>query len=397
MNFEERFLFLVNLLRFRCSLPVATFVSFAQGEADGEECSRIVLPEGYSCDSEYLIRRMEKKSVKSSIIDKCRSFLSGNSLERELELCNKYDVTILSPFSKRFPLSLRQVEPLPLVLYCQGNPAYLENPLVAIVGARASTSGGKSIAREIGSGLSSAGITVVSGFARGIDGCAHKGALGQKHVPSLFPRGGTIAVIGAGLDVPYPAEHEDLRKDLLSSGMIISEYPFGEQPLNWHFPLRNRIIAGLCSSIVVVEACEGSGSLITAKLALDYGREVMAVPGDIVRKSSQGTNQLIREGAALVRNAQDVIESMGFLGMPSNGESPVSPRDTSVSIKLQPPLSTIVDFMSEGPLSLDQLVVKSGLAYGALNRTLFQLMSRGLIRRDSGNMYSLVASFTVSR
>ena len=375
MNNEERFLFIVNLLNFRYTVPKKAFLNTC--ECTSERPLGFRLPQDISCSKEFFLRLMEKARLKQKYIQGAEKFFDSNEEERELKELELMNGWILTAVSKDYPFRLKNLDNPPLVLYCQGERGFLANPMVSIVGSRASTIKGKVLAEEISQGLSLAGVTVVSGFARGIDGAAHKGAV-------RAGRGGTIAVIGAGLDIPYPAEHRDLRPKIVDRGLLLSEFPLREQPLAWHFPLRNRIIAALSEYTLVVEAGKGSGSLITARLALDQGSEVMAIPGEVGRSGSFATNQLIRDGAVLVRDSVDILETMGV----SNENLALS----SLSVdKLVPPLSDLLALIKEGHSSVDELLIETGLAYGALNRMLFQLKSRGFIRRDSGNRYNVVA------
>ena len=207
-----------------------------------------------------------------------------------------------------YPAALAETPDAPPLLWCRGNPALLARPMVALVGARNASSLGTRMARALAAGLSDQGIVVVSGLARGIDTIAHGAALA----------GGTVAVMAGGLDVVYPPENAGLAGEIADRGLILTEQPFGLEPQARHFPLRNRIISGLSRAVVVVEAAQGSGSLITARMALDQGREVMAVPGHPFDARASGCNQLLRDGAVLVRGAADVIAALGD-GAPGEG------------------------------------------------------------------------------
>lgn len=381
MNLEERFLFLANLLNFRYRVPKKAFL--IPCERTTEWPLGFILPPGLSCHKDFFLSLLKGFPSAAKYLDGVKQFFANCEEEHELKKLEALNAFILTPFSNNYPFRLKHIENPPLALYCQGNKELLLNPMVSIVGSRASTVKGKLLAAEVSQGLSMAGVTVVSGFARGIDGSAHKGAL-------KGGMGATVAVIGTGLDVPYPAEHKYLRTEVVTGGLFLSEFPFEEQPLAWHFPLRNRIIAALSEYTLVVEAGKGSGSLITAKLALDQGAEVMAIPGEVGRGGSFGTNQLIRDGAVLVRNFTDVLETMGV----TNENLALSSLNVD---KLVPPLSDLLALISDGCSSLDELLVSSGLAYGSLNRLLFELHSRGFIRRDSGNRYNVVAFYKQAR
>lgn len=204
----------------------------------------------------------------------------------------------------RYPAALEPVVDAPAVLWVRGQPRALRLPGVAIVGARAATPAARHVARRLGRDLAAAGLAVVSGLARGVDAEAHLGALDT---------GTTIAVLGCGADCVYPAEHDALAARIVAAGgAVVSEFPPGTAPRPHHFPLRNRIISGLARGVVVVEASAESGSLITARLALDQGREVMAVPGSVAAGRNRGGHALLRDGAALVEDAADVVEALGF-------------------------------------------------------------------------------------
>lgn len=201
-----------------------------------------------------------------------------------------------------YPQALAELSDAPPVLWIKGDAAVLDRPMVALVGARSASALGTRIARKLAGDLGEAGITVVSGLARGIDTAAHLAALGT----------GTVAVMAGGVDVVYPPENAALAADIGREGLLLSEQPMGLDPMARHFPLRNRLISGLSRGVLVIEAAAKSGSLITARLALDQGREVLAVPGHPFDARASGCNMLIRDGAVLVRSAEDVIEALGL-------------------------------------------------------------------------------------
>jgi len=203
-----------------------------------------------------------------------------------------------------YPRLLAEISDPPTCLWWRGDRALLSATVVAVIGARAASQEGLIAASEIAFDLARAGIVVVSGLARGIDAAAHRGALDAG--------GKTIAVLGTGIDRVYPAENERLHDEIASSGLLITEMPPGTPPLEWHFPKRNRIISGLSRAVVVVEARDKSGSLITARLAADQGRDVMAVPGTIVGGRNRGANALLRDGAKLVESAVDILQELGI-------------------------------------------------------------------------------------
>ena len=252
-----------------------------------------------------------------------------------------------------FPRLLRAIHDPPAGVFLRGGsePEILSRPAVAIVGARASSGYGASVARSLGRELAAAGLVVVSGLARGIDGEAHRGALA----------GGapTVAVLGCGIDRDYPAAHAELACRVADAGLIVSEYAPGVEPAPWRFPARNRIVAGLCAATVVVEARERSGALITADLALEEGREVFAVPGEITSSLSAGTNALLKLGAAPLTSAADVLASFGMEPEPAHGKP-----------------SPLLDLL---PASADELACKTGLGAGEVARALVELELEGRV------------------
>jgi DNA processing protein len=229
---------------------------------------------------------------------------TGRAIDRargELEKIGRKAYTLLTLDSPGYPGYLREIFDPPFVLYCEGDPEVLRNPAVAVVGARRPTPYGRAVAERLAGDLAGRGCVVASGLAAGIDACAHRGAL---------KKGRTVAVLGSGLDVPYPWENRGLHREIAGRGAVVTEFALGTPPLAEHFPVRNRIISGLSVGLVVVEAARKSGSLITAKLALSQDREVMAVPGNVTSELSAGPNGLIREGARPVASWEDVAEAL---------------------------------------------------------------------------------------
>ena len=257
----------------------------------------------------------------------------------------------------------------PVVLWVVGCAAALSPPGIAIVGSRAASAGGLEVAERLGHDLAAAGVPVVSGLARGCDGAAHRGALAAG--------GATIAVLGCGADVVYPAEHRALYRRVRDAGAIVSEFPPGTPPLPAHFPQRNRIISGLARGVVVVEASEKSGSLITAACALEQGRDVMAVPGSTLGSRHRGCHALLRDGARLVETAADVLEELGIAGRVV-GPGPGAAPDEDALLTL---LGT------EGDGDLDLLAARSGLPVAVLLQRLLALELTGRVRRVPGGRF----------
>ena len=223
-----------------------------------------------------------------------------------LPLPKPNQITCISRGDKAYPCRLNDLYDPPERIYMDGDLSLLKIPMIAIVGSRKASVEGLENAATFAKELSRAGLLIVSGLARGIDGAAHQATL------KLGPKHSTIAVCGAGVDVIYPKEHLDLAKNIRKQGLLVSELPLGAPPKSSHFPRRNRLIAALSIGVVVIEAAERSGSLITAKLAVELGREVFALPGSIQCPLSSGCNLLIQQGAKLVRNPQDVLEELVF-------------------------------------------------------------------------------------
>jgi DNA processing protein len=235
---------------------------------------------------------------------------AGRRADAIRERCAGDGIAILTFGDPGYPASLREIPSPPLVLYRAGRP-FPEDPAVAIVGSRAPTPAGKEFARQLSGDLAGSGWTIVSGMARGIDAAAHEGALGAG--------GPTVAVLGCGADVVYPPEHGELRERILRNGAILSEYPPGTLPMPHRFPARNRIVSGLSRGVVVAEAPERSGALITARVALEQGREVLVVPGNPWFAHTAGSNRLLREGAAPVCSADDVAGALAPGGVRAPG------------------------------------------------------------------------------
>ncbi|MEO5621634.1 MAG: DNA-processing protein DprA [Cypionkella sp.] len=291
-----------------------------------------------------------------------------------------------------YPQSLMDLSDAPPILWAQGDLALLNRPMVALVGARNASSLGLRMTRRLVEGLAGAGQVVVSGLARGIDAEAHQAALAT----------GTVAVQAGGVDVVYPLENADLAAEIAAKGCRISEQPMGLQPQARHFPQRNRIVSGLARAVVVVEAAARSGSLITAKNALDQGREVLAVPGHPFDARAAGCNLLLRDGATLVRSANDVLEAIGlrgdFMAHPTLDLIPMAvPDPLPGPVPQRRPLTDIAAVHSEilarlgpSPLAEDQLIRDLALPQAALAPALIQLEMQGRIQRQAGGLLSRI-------
>ena len=278
-----------------------------------------------------------------------------------------------------FPPALLQTADPPLLLYVQGDPARLAQPSLAVVGSRHPTAQGLENARAFAAALGGQGIVVVSGLALGIDAAAHEGALSAA--------AGTVAVVGTGLDRVYPARHRDLAHRIAAHGALVSEFAPGTPPLPENFPQRNRIIAGLSQGTLVVEAALQSGSLITARLALEAGREVFAMPGSIHAPQSKGCHALLKQGAKLVETAQDIIEELrgplfGQRSEPSTRA--VQPAGTSAPA---PPADPLLEALGHDPVTMDALISRTGWPAQDLSARLMTLELDGQVARLPGGLY----------
>lgn len=281
------------------------------------------------------------------------------------------DVTAICQHHESYPTALEDLNDRPALLFCRGRVELLAaveaEPAVTVVGTRDATPYAIEVAHDIGRGLGVAGITTISGMALGVDGAAHRGALGA--------RGATIAVLAGGPDVAYPRRHSDLHRQIVESGLVVSELPPGQRPYRWSFPARNRLMAALARMTVVVEAGEASGTLITADFAQDLGRTLGAVPGRVSTRAAAGSNRLLREGAAVVRDASDVLDELFGIGAGAAVPTPLAQPE------LDPIERRLLDAV-ESRLDIDGISTFTGLPINETRAALAQLETRGLIRRD---------------
>ncbi len=302
--------------------------------------------------------------------------------EKEMAGARKAGARLLLSAEPDYPRRLAETADAPPVLYALGDTALTAKPAIAVVGARNASALGIRFARQLAGELGQAGLVVVSGLARGIDGAAHEASLGS----------GTIAVLGTGIDVPFPPENADLYKRVAAQGLVLSEYLPGTPASPTNFPRRNRIIAGTAIGTVVVEGAVKSGSLLTARMALDYGREVFAVPGSPLDPRAHGPNGLIRQGATLVQGAEDVLEVLrpilaGGLAAPAETGPEAPPVDDDVAIDAARP--KVLERMGASPVGIDELARQVALPHGALMTVLLELELAGRIRRHPGHKVSL--------
>lgn len=313
------------------------------------------------------------------VIDGLVNFSGWDEIDDELRRVRDAGVEIVRFTSREYPARLRMIADPPPFLYIKGALKVEDDQSVAIVGSRSASDYGRRVARDLARGLASLGFTVVSGMARGIDGAAHESA--------LQAGGRTIAVLGSGVERPYPPEHETLYRRISENGAVVSELPVGTRPLAFNFPARNRLISGLSLGVVVVEATEKSGSLITASLALEQGREVFAVPGEAGASRSRGAHQLIRQGAKLVETVNDIIEEIAPQLIRRAGTVP-EPRARVLPPNAGENTRKILILLQDNPLHVDQVIERSGLSPAQVLGILLDLELQGFIRQSPGKMYA---------
>ncbi len=321
-----------------------------------------------------MVRGITEGAVMAIKGDECRRFAEAECIRLE-----KSDACIVTFLEPEYPRRLFETGSPPPLLYMKGTLPTWE-PAIAVVGSRKATREGLKAAERLASEITAAGLLVVSGLARGIDTAAHRGAVSGG--------GSTVAVLGSGVDVPYPPENAALASKIIENGCIISEFPLGTQPFADNFPRRNRIISGLSRGVLVVEAAEKSGSLITARYALEQGRDVMAVPGPISTVSNRGSNRLIKEGAALVDCLEDILAATGL----DRGqqqlqlEQPASRQYQPAS--LTPREAALFELVSKGPLHPDEISEAMELTSAEVSAMVLGLELKGILVKLPGSFYS---------
>jgi DNA processing protein len=313
---------------------------------------------------------------------RARDVLAGPSdaaAERWASSVESSGIRIVTAFDEDYPAALSEIPDPPFLLFARGRRERLRPPAVAVVGSRSATRYGRDVAARLARDLSLAGVTIVSGFARGVDAAAHEAA---REGP-----GGTVAVLGCGLDVEYPREHSRLKAAMGETDLLLSEFPPGAEPRPQNFPIRNRIIAGLAAGVVVVEASRRSGSLITARLAADFGRDVFAVPGSVFSETSTGAHELLRDGAILCRGAEDVLtELFPSIGVPGAA----SPRAPLPSSDVSADATRLYDALArEEALSADELAQALDLPAATVLAALFELEGAGLVVAEGGRYVAI--------
>jgi len=313
---------------------------------------------------------LKRASLGEGLIRAIKGYDWHKEVERELERISNLNIRFITYHDKNYPSLLKEIHDPPPFLYVKGDVEILNRPMIAIVGSRLASVYGLKIATNLALELSGLGIIVVSGLARGIDTAAHQGA--------IRAGGKTIAVLGCGIDIVYPRENKRLYEKIPEAGALISEFHLGTPPEAKNFPVRNRIISGLSLGVIIVEAAKRSGSLITARLALEQGREVFAVPGQIDSFRSEGTHKLIKQGAKLVEKVEDVLEEIGqFQDLYKKKEE---------TIQLNPGEEEIF-LLLDTPKYLDELAQQLKRPIGEVSSRLMTMEIRGLVRQLPGKQY----------
>lgn len=310
-----------------------------------------------------------------SFIRNLKSTDPGKIFTQEEKKAKLSGIRIITQLNREFPRLLKEISDPPLALYIKGTLPEDTSKSLAIVGSRKISHYGQVVSERIVNELIAYGFWIVSGMARGVDSMAHQTAI----------KGGgkTIAVLGCGLDVIYPPENKNLMKHITENGAVISEFPFGTEPHKRNFPIRNRIISGLCPGLLVIEAREKSGALISANCALDEGREVLAVPGNITSPNSKGTNQLIKQGARLVEDSEDIFEELGFhvyKEEKAHSTRSIFPEMNEEEVK-------IISFLSYDPIPIDLIIQKSGASPAHVHNILLTLEMKGVIKQLPGKLF----------
>ncbi|HEV8713626.1 MAG TPA: DNA-processing protein DprA [Candidatus Binatia bacterium] len=309
------------------------------------------------------------------------SFDQWPTVETELNKIVRAGVRLVTRTDPEYPVNLTHLHDPPPFLYLRGSFVPEDRIAIAVVGSRFASSYGKGAARDLARGLAEKGVTIVSGLARGIDAEAHRAALAAG--------GRTIAVLGSGLDIIYPSEHRALAAEIPAHGAVVSEFSLGSKPDAVHFPYRNRVISGLTLGTVVVEAAENSGSLITARCALEQNREVFAVPGPITTSRSRGPHRLIKDGAKLVEGIDDILHEIAPALAPPRPTLPVTPTAT-----LEPHEALLVGLFDGEPQHVDALIARSGLSAARVLEVLLGMELKGVVIQLPGTHFTLTGEWT---
>jgi len=311
-------------------------------------------------------------------IDGIVNFQEWTEIDEEIGRIRDAGITLVCYSAASYPARLRTIADPPPLLYVKGELKSVDDNAVAVVGSRSASDYGRRVAHDLARGLARAGFTVVSGMARGIDGMAHEAALNAG--------GRTIAVLGSGVERTYPPEHGKLYQRISAQGALVSELPIGTRPMAFNFPARNRLISGMSLGVVVVEATEKSGSLITASLAVEQGREVFAVPGEIGSSRSRGAHRLIRQGAKLVETVDDILEEIAPQLLARRGAAKATPLALPQNSSAE--ARKIFSLLQDASLQVDEVIERSGLAAPRVLQILLELELQGYVRQLPGKRYA---------
>ena len=327
------------------------------------------LENAWTADTAELGRAGIDRSTRDSI---CRR-RPGTNPEHELEKHLAHGITILRYTDDAYPARLAEIYDYPPLLFIRGEISETDTNCVAVVGTRQASVYGKQVAEELVTDLARAGVTVVSGLARGIDTAAHRAA--------IKAGGRTLAVMASGLDVIYPAENTELaRNHIVKQGALVSEYPLGVRPRTEYFPRRNRIMSGLCLAVLVIEAGTSSGALITASMAAEQGRDVFAVPGNIFSPASQGTNALIQDGAKLIRHADDILEELHL-------QSSARQADLTELVPASETEASLLEALGAEPVHVDEICRSTRLPASTVSSHLAMMELKGLVKQAGAMQY----------
>jgi len=310
------------------------------------------------------------------------------AIEREMDLIDRHGCKVITIQDESYPVNLNAIYDPPQILYVKGDLLPTDSLAVSVVGTRSASSYGKMVAEQISNHLAARGVTVVSGMAYGIDAAAHKG--------SLDAGGRTIAVMGNGLDIVYPARNVRLLEKIISSGAAISEFPMGTPPLKNNFPRRNRVISGLSLGTLVVEAPKRSGALITAYHALDQGREVFAVPGQILSEMSGGTHDLIKQGAKLVESVEDILDELPSYALQPFTEEDFEIEEERMELQLSTEEKAVWKAIGSSQIHIDDISRQSALPPYKVSAALVMLELKGLVQQSAGKMFTKKVSIPAS-
>jgi DNA processing protein len=343
-----------------------------------------------------LFRLSRHHLIRLSLSEEMATLIAGGralqAAEKTIEDGHKRGIELLSLAEEHYPQMLRSIYDAPLVLYCLGDKLVAQEAAIAVVGSRRASVYGRQVTQKLARDLSESGLVVVSGLARGIDTYAHLGA--------LEGGGRTVAVLGSGVDIVYPRENRKLYERIREKGCIISEFPCGAFPAPQNFPIRNRIISGLCYGTVIAEASEFSGSLITARLTLEQNRQLWAIPGNVTNPGSYGPNYLIKQGARIVLDKQDIFEELPVYvldslqtGLSDGEEKGLSKGQENPAAVPEPDEQRVLKMLSvDSAIHFDTLLAKADFDFPQLHQALLRLEMKGLIRQLPGCQYSRVLS-----